>query len=728
MATYCLPLRDGSCPEGEGRVGVRPPTTTQTAIDWHILGVRQLAKGDPRAAEQSFTHELELATEGAKLTGLETGTKLPALKTEIALSSGKAAAYNNRGVARFLLGRFKESLEDFDQAAVLDGQWGVPWVNGAIANLELGQLDQSEKSARMAISLGEKSARVYTVLAEIELKSGLAQRAEDDVKQALDLDPTYPYALLARAEIKQRQGRSREFERSLVQALAGGAPVAADSQLTPSTGKGNALGGSFQESHIKLSQHGFSASGTGFRLNFQDDRQNIEGRSNADQQLTFGELVYSSGLGTIYTTHRSSGGGRPGATTSLVGITPKPGARFDLRDTQALYLKVIPLSAKSNLWLHGSYRDTSVSEHLDTDSSSFYPLRDHQILGEMRLDFDTRTSVGYATTQIDRTGLGGTPIEPAEQLLPVGRTKAWTAYGLHTVSLGKKIDLTLGAMAGGAAGTAQVQPVADLAFKISPQHAIHMRVTPRINNAVSNLVPLDSLAENAQANLVDRQDWTTCVFGRYSTLDGPRTRALDFELSFAEVDEAKQKFETVLFHRSMRDINAEGADPRVATALQFTPITDGEATGIEQRARYDLGGNFTFRVTGTLQSSRATFTNTTYDATAYPTLSQIPVNEMPNFPRLQGTMRLDYASGPWFGGLELNYVGIRKTSLPGTSGGQDVSYVQTSPASAGVHLVLNRRLSQNSSFTLMVFNIGKAHFYPGYPGTTTGVFSYDYKF
>jgi tetratricopeptide (TPR) repeat protein len=713
--------------------------TPDSAVHWHVLGVYEVAAGHADKAEEAFSKEVDVADKNLP-TGLEEttvpGSKLyEALnlqKTAISLTSGKAAALNNRAAARYLLGHYAESMSDLDQAATTEPNWGVPWVNGALANVELGNYEQAERSARMAISLGEKSYRVYTTLAEIEIHSGLAERANDDLRVALQDDPEYPFALLVASQIRQRQGRGRESERALIQALKSGPTVATDSRFISRAGDGNAIGGGVGESHVRLFQVGLQPGRQGYRFSLQDDRQNVEARSNADQKLTFADLVYSGDIGTIYLTHRMSGGGRPGAVDSVVGIAPNPEARFGFSQTQALFLKTFSLSDRAELWLHGTYRASDVSLKTTTAGSWNYPLRDQQLLAETRLDLQhgsgRQTTLGVALSQLKRRGSGRRPIEPAEQVMPFGTTTAWTAYALHTMPIIGSVDLTFGAMAGGAAGNDQIQPVLDLGFKTGGQRAIHFRITPRFNDSVSNLVPFDLVADTPQKALVDRQDWTTCLYDRYAAISGVRTKLINFELSLNDNENAHLRTETVLFHRDMSDINVQGADPRVATNLLFTPVSSGKALGLEERVRIDLRQGLALRLVGTAQTTTAHLTNPTYDASAYPSLNPVALNEMPNFPRLQGTARLEYSSGEWFGGFEFNYVGNRKAVLPGTSSGNDITYVVRAPATAGVHFFLNRKIGRYANATFMLFNLGRANFYPGYPGATTGVLGIEYKF
>ncbi len=709
------------------------------ARDRHILGLLDIAVGNPRAAEQDFTQEIELAPPPAA-TGLEEITfpgsplyeSLRKQKASVALGAGKAAALNNRAAARFLQGKLEEAIQDADEAAVVQGDWGTPWANGALILMELNRLPRAEASIRKAIELGERNARTFTTLAEIELRSGRMDRVKDDLDEALQRDPSYPFALLAKARFLRAQGKSRESERSFSQALSNGPIVSVESRFEPAAGEGLGLGGNATESHLKLFHHGLPNNRFGYRLLGQTDRQQVEGRSNGYQQADLGEMAVSGPFGTFWAAYHASSGGRPGATESIVGVTPRPDARFSFRQTNAAWQTRKAMSRAADVSFHVGYRTADVVVKPDSATPSFKPIHDEQWLGETRVDPKhgrrSETSVGFAYSDTMRSREGGSPIEPVEQVLPNGKTSQLTSYVVHRRPLTGPIELVLGGVYGGTTSYLRFQPVAQLGVKVSESRSVRLSVTPRINDAVSNFIPLDILADEPQTNLIDRRLQTTDAFNRNPTLQGTRSRLLDFELGFGPDSEQSGAPETVLFHRRLNNLNTQGADPRLATSLLLTPVGAGEATGIAERIRLDISNRWHVRLWASYQESRSTIDTPTFAAGPYP--AQVPMDPggIPNFPRFQGSLRFDWTNRDWNFGLEVQHIGSRQQAFTVNPGSGNVTYLTTASPATALNLFLNHRAGRNLAFTLGIFNLTKANFYAGYPGSTTGVFGYEYHF
>ena len=708
---------------------------------WQVMGILQLANGDAVGAESSFDRAVAKgAADKPSPTGLEDlarpGTRLyeglRLQKTAIALQAGAAAAHNNRGAARLLLGRTSQAVEDFDQASILAPEWGVPWINGALAAIDMEDYPLADKNARQAMALGEKNVRVFTAIAEAQLLLGRTDRAEDALKQAFEYDHAYPYALLVKARLDLSQGRTRDAERAMTQALAAGPAVAVDSRLEPRATLGSIFGGTAEEFHLQHLERAFRGNAGAFRLLLNVARQLVEGRRNADQLAGLGGLTLASSAGVLHLDHYQINGGKPGAIKPIVGIGSNPEGDFRLNQSHALLLKSIPTGGASQLWLHLNHRTASVYLNTDTTSNYTKSIGDKQWLGEARWDLvhgpETLTQIGVAYASLNRTGTGGRPLEPSEQSLPAGSSKVWTAYIIHRHPLNPRMNLNLGAMAGGAAGNQQFQPLLDLAIRGSDSRSVHLRATPRFNDSISNLIPLDTVADTPQRNIIDRKDLSANLLNREPVVQGTRSRQQDFELTLNEAPTPQRSVETVIFNRRLNDINSQGGDARVATTLQLTPITEGMASGIEERVTLQLSSDWSMRVLLRYQETEADFENPTLLQGAYPTPVPASSRGMPNFPKYQAVASVDYARGRWVGRVVALYAGERPTAISTTLSGSPVTYLGTAEPAFTGHFFLTYKVSPSSNVVLRVFNLGSAGFYEGYPGRITTVLGYDYRF
>lgn len=705
----------------------------------HAKGILFLLLGQAAKGEEVF--DKIIATKGLKsdLSGLEeaatggteVGRLLRAQRTSMAISSGPASAHNNRGIARLMLGRFEEAIEDFDKAAVLDPDSGLPWINAAISQLELGRIELSEKSAKSALLLREKGARIQTVLGEIDFRAGRIAPAEERVKQALNEDSSYPFANLLKAKIDQRQGRSRDAERAFVQALAGGPSLITGARYKGNSGEAQLIGGQAGESHLKVNQTGFSSNGA-YSLSLQDDRLRIEDRGGAAQRLSFFEGAYSGGIGSVYAIHRDSAGGRPGATTSFAGLPISNNASFSLKDSQVFWIYPARLGPNDNLTLHATGRQFSVNVKPNLISPSTEVLRDHQWESEFRLDHfggkRHETNFGAAYSQVDRMRNGATPIEPLEQVLPAGKVTVWTGYLLHRYTMTENLELTTGFVAASAAGDRQGQPVLQLGLKTGSGRSVALRLTPRVNDSVSNLIPLDIVGGLPKNNQIDRTDFISCIFNNQSVVEGTKSKIVNFELVFGDDSRPGISTSATIFARRLSDFNIQGADPRVSSSLQLTPIQAGSATGLEGRITNRLGGGLSVGLVARLQDTKADFPNQTYEGKDYPILNPITERQIPNFPKFQATARLDLSVGKTQAGFELSYASKRRSPITTATGSGPGTFLIDSKAATGLHFYYVQRLGGRSELVFTLFNLTRSTFYPGYPGNPTGILMFNSRF
>lgn len=706
-------------------------------IGWHILGCLSLAEGQAEAALDHFKKALESATSG-KLTGLEDGAAvgtsvhagLRRLRPSIALSAGKAAAHNNIGACLLLLDRPDEAKTEFDIAAGLETSWGVPWHNASLALLELRGFDAAEKAIRMALALGERNARVFASLAEIDFALGRFDRVPDDLKQCFELDPTHPYGLLVKSELGAALGKARDSERASIQASLAGPEVPMNSILTKGSGEALSFGGNGQELHVHFAAQGYRKR-SGYRLLGLHNRARIENRTNTDQELTYLDGGYATRDAFLSISHREQSGNRPGASGTIIGVTPTPGAYYRFKNTLAHGLQRFQIGSRAQLYVHGAYR-RSEADLTTAAAGKNRPLSDTQWMAETRLDWihraDTSSMIGYAYTVNRRTGTGPRPVEPVETSLSTGKQVIWSAYAVHRRPIFSFLDVTAGVMVGSSGGVRQVQPLLDLNLKGPGGRGLALRVTPRFVDAVSNLIPLDLVAEDRNENPIDRRELTPTGFNRTTILQGQRSRMIDFDLSFTDGRTSGIRTETTVFHRRLTGVNILGADPRVSTALSTSPLSSGEVTGIEEKVRYDFSDRWSLRGLFRFQKSVADFDNPTLSAESFPASQPVAARDIPNIPRYQANLRLDYLSQGWLAGLEAAYVSKRDAALTRTTNGTPTTYLLNASPQVGVNFILQKKLSDRASLSFKLFNLLGASFYPGYPGKPTGVLGFEMRF
>lgn len=111
----------------------------------------------------------------------------------IALNPHYAAAYVNRGSARFDLKKSKkaaeEAIEDCNQAIKLSPKLAKAYSNRGSNNCFLGNYEKAIDDANQAIELDPKFARAYKMRSEAKYALGCFEEAIKDLERAKELDP-----------------------------------------------------------------------------------------------------------------------------------------------------------------------------------------------------------------------------------------------------------------------------------------------------------------------------------------------------------------------------------------------------------------------------------------------------------------------------------------------------------------------------------------------------------
>ncbi len=702
---------------------------------WTLCGLLQATAGRMELAEIAFDHALSLTSQAARQSGFEPsfapGTiafaRLQRVKGVFSASLGEAAARNNRGLARLLLGRISDAFVDLDRAAVIQPGWGTPWANGAAAWLRKGMIDKALTNARMADSLGERSASAIAILAEAELAAFEIDRASDDLKRAFKLVEDHPVALVVKSKLDAANGKARESERAYIKALAGGPIVALDSSFGKGTNTGDGLTGSVGEVHLKLGSNALPSERRGFELRLSSDKQNVEGRSAAGQAKTDFRGVYSDQAGAFVVLYSNEAGGRPGATNSVLGVAPASASKLKFDQFEALAIRKL-----GDFTFHASVRTSSVDTRSDSVSPTVQALKDRQWLGELRYDstIDNRTvTAGVALANIQRSGSGPSALEPTEQIIPFGNESLGTAYAVIRSKFRSGIHLSTGAMLGVTPSAKVVLPVLDFGTRLAGTDGIRFGVKSRLNNAVSNLIPDGMLADEAVSNGIDRSLLSVASFNRTPIIEGKAGRQTAIELSTVVHPSEQLRCQICFFRNDITDSYVQGADPRVATRLSLTPIASGSATGISAIFDAPVSPMDSIRTSFCVQQSNGRTKFPTYLISDFPTLTAVNGRRIPDFASLQASCAFEHRQQGFVTSLVGNFVGSRLHALSvNTGGGSGATFVEEAPAAFGLSLFAQKSVGERAKVSLALFNLTRVNFYPGYPGSTTLTFGFNYSF
>jgi len=96
-------------------------------------------------------------------------------------------ALNNIGYNRMKLGKYKESIIDFDRAMELDKKFAYPYNNKGFACLKLGRLEEAHKLIKRSLELDSKNSYAYKNLGLYYIEIGYKQEAIKNLEIAQKL-------------------------------------------------------------------------------------------------------------------------------------------------------------------------------------------------------------------------------------------------------------------------------------------------------------------------------------------------------------------------------------------------------------------------------------------------------------------------------------------------------------------------------------------------------------
>ncbi|MBB6048416.1 TonB-dependent receptor [Armatimonas rosea] len=678
-------------------------------------GISLAAKSELEAAEAAFSKVIETKAPRNVVTDAAIFASLRRYRTAFSDGNTPAAAYCNRAAVRVLRRNADGALADLDQAAANAPDWGLPYLNGALAWLLKGNAANALTLAKTALRLGEDSAQAYAVLAEAEVEAGQLAKAREDLALAEQRDPSLPYLLSVRAKLLSRQSRVVESERTYLQALSQATTVTSDLYGAAPWRRTESAGGILGEGLFRVR----STSST-LRVGAALIRQRVENNAQAFQSRSHAEITLGSPrAGFLIASALREEGGRPGSDSAVFSVPNTPGQKYHF-DRLSLVAQRTQALHSGKLTGQVAYRRSRVTLK-PVSAPSHTAVADDQVVGEVRWDAPKLTA-GAALSRIGRKVDGAapllalaTPVEPLEQVTPGGATRQSLVYALYRQPLSELATLAIGPVLAGNGKTQVVQPLADLAVKITQKQAVHLRTRPQLVTAASDLFPFAVVAP-VQANPIDQDREQASGFNRDPFLLGAGGKVLNHEAVLPTLLKRGFRFSGTFFRRELSGLFAQSVDPRLGSliglsravgptkALVLTPVARARTTGLDQGVRTELG------------KSASAWLGARYQETT-----------LPNVPKWQGALTLDWLSKGWSVTADAFYLGKRPTAIttarqidqPGGLMNDLVTQRGVAEATAGTNLHLRRALAGGASASLSVYNLGGAQLYPNFSTQTT---------
>lgn len=141
------------------------------------------------------------------------------LSALIALGQATAYDWNERGIAHYTLGRFKEAADDFQTAIRMNGTVGIYSANLADAQLEMKQFDDAMRHYTTAIEKNTDTAEILGNRGWARYQLALFQDALQDYNNAIAKDPKHYDNLnergLVRHALQDYQAALADFDAAL---------------------------------------------------------------------------------------------------------------------------------------------------------------------------------------------------------------------------------------------------------------------------------------------------------------------------------------------------------------------------------------------------------------------------------------------------------------------------------------------------------------------------------
>ena len=175
-----------------------------------LLGKALLRNGDLKAAEAAFEEALKQGVNRGEvalpLGQIYLALGRPELVIDRIPASGlgpslQVDVLTMRGTAYAESGKPREAARSFEEARALDPKAPGPWIAEVPVLLSIGQLDRARTAAAKAVELGPSNAAAWNMRASVKHAALEITSALADYDKALELEPKFVDARVARAAI-----------------------------------------------------------------------------------------------------------------------------------------------------------------------------------------------------------------------------------------------------------------------------------------------------------------------------------------------------------------------------------------------------------------------------------------------------------------------------------------------------------------------------------------------
>src|SRR6266498_1724006 len=195
----------------------------RAAQDHFNRGGSLYQKGDFEGAIADFTKTIEISSRldnrnwqgGAGFGGAATNFDKVTVLDPLA-----AAAYANRGLARYKLGDYEGAIADCDRALAINPRLYDAYINRGFARQAKGDGDGALKDFDKAVALDPRYASGYYGRAVALSDKDELERAVREFNRAIELDPRYALAYGNRGLALMRLGKDAEAVRDFERAVA----------------------------------------------------------------------------------------------------------------------------------------------------------------------------------------------------------------------------------------------------------------------------------------------------------------------------------------------------------------------------------------------------------------------------------------------------------------------------------------------------------------------------
>ena len=204
------------------------PATTAKADDFIIQGEYKRNKGDYKGAIADYNSALRIDGKNA-IAYNNRGVARYLLKDNsgaiadynlaLRFNPNFAKTYNNRGLARYVLGDKQGAITDYNLSLRLDPKFALAYNNRGLARSDLGDKQGAITDYNLALRFDPKLATAYYNRALARYDLGDNQGAIVDNNSALRIDPKFALAYnnrgLARSKLGDKQGAIADYNSAL---------------------------------------------------------------------------------------------------------------------------------------------------------------------------------------------------------------------------------------------------------------------------------------------------------------------------------------------------------------------------------------------------------------------------------------------------------------------------------------------------------------------------------